>query len=108
MSGTLAKRRKDRGSRPALADRDAASYRAWTALHEHERTITMTTAKIVEITSTSEKSFEDAIRTGLERTSKTLNQVQGAWIKEQKVEMSNGQVSAFRVDMKVTFLLQDS
>lgn len=68
----------------------------------------MTTAKIVEITSTSEKSFEDAIRTGLERTSKTLNQVQGAWIKEQKVEMSNGQVSAFRVDMKVTFLLQDS
>lgn len=68
----------------------------------------MSTAKIVEITATSPKSFEDAIRSGLERTSKTLNQVQGAWIKEQKVELNNGQVTAFRVDMKVTFLLEDS
>ena len=67
----------------------------------------MSTAKILEITSTSPKSFEDAIRNGLERTNKTLNQVQGAWIKEQKVEMNNGQVTAFRVDMKVTFLLED-
>jgi hypothetical protein len=68
----------------------------------------MSTAKILEITSTSPKSFEDAIRNGIERTNKTLNQVQGAWIKEQKVEMNNGQVTAFRVDMKVTFLLEDS
>lgn len=68
----------------------------------------MSIAKILEITATSPKSFEDAIRTGLERTSQTVDQVQGAWIKDQKVHLENGQVKEFRVDMKVTFLLKDA
>lgn len=67
----------------------------------------MAVAKILEITATSPKGFEDAIRNGLERASQTVDHIEGAWIKEQKVHITNGQVSEFRVDMKVTFLLKD-
>jgi flavin-binding protein dodecin len=64
-------------------------------------------AKVVEITATSPKSFEDAIHSGIARASKTLEGVQGAWIKEQKVVVSGGKVTEFRVNMSVTFLLKD-
>jgi flavin-binding protein dodecin len=67
----------------------------------------MSVAKITEISSTSKKSFEDAIRTGLERASRTLDNIQGAWIKEQKVVLNNNTITEFRVDMKVTFILND-
>lgn len=65
----------------------------------------MAVAKIAEITSSSPKSFEDAIRTGLERAGKTIHNIQGAWIKEQKIVMNNNTITEFRVDMKVTFIL---
>ncbi len=67
----------------------------------------MTVAKVTEITASSTKSFEDAIRVGVERANKTLKNVQGAWIKEQKVKVSDGKITEFRVTMKVTFVLTD-
>jgi flavin-binding protein dodecin len=63
--------------------------------------------RVTEITSRSEKSFEDAIRVGIERANKTLRQVKGAWIKEQHVEVANGRVVGYQVNMLVTFILDD-
>jgi dodecin len=65
----------------------------------------MSVAKILEITSTSKKSFEDAISSGIARASETVSGIQGAWIQDQKVMVSNGKVTEYRVDMKVTFVL---
>lgn len=64
-------------------------------------------AKIVEITSSSTKSFEDAITNGIARASKTLKNVQGAWVKEQKVKVEDGRIIEYRVDLKVTFILEE-
>lgn len=66
----------------------------------------MSVAKTTEITSESSKSFEDAISQGIARASKTINNIQGAWIKEQKVICSGNKITAYRVAMKVTFVLE--
>jgi flavin-binding protein dodecin len=63
--------------------------------------------KVVEITSASPKSFEDAIAQGISRASKTLKNIKGAWVKEQKVIVKDGKIAEFRVDLKVTFVLED-
>ena len=65
----------------------------------------MAVAKIIEISSESEKSFEDAIEKGVKKATKSVHNVQGAWIKEQQVVIKNDKIAAFRVDMKVTFIL---
>jgi flavin-binding protein dodecin len=68
----------------------------------------MSVARVTEIISSSKESFEDAVRQGLKRASKTLKNVRGAWVEGQKVECdSNGHVTEFRVILKVTFVLQD-
>lgn len=67
----------------------------------------MSVAKVIEISSQSDKSFDDAIRQGIERANKTIKGVQGAWIKEQQVIVENGAVKGYRVDMKVTFILNE-
>ena len=67
----------------------------------------MSVARVTEITSSSKKSFEDAIEQGIARAAKTLKNVEGAWIQEQKVVVENGQIAAYRVNMKVTFILTD-
>ncbi len=67
----------------------------------------MSVAKVSEITSSSDKSFEDAIQTGIARASKTLQNIQGAWINEQTVIVKDGNVAEWRVNMKVTFVLKD-
>ena len=67
----------------------------------------MSVAKVVEIYASSDKSFEDAIRQGVARASKTLKNIRGAWIHEQKVDVEKGKVVAYRVSMKVTFVLAD-
>ena len=67
----------------------------------------MSVAKITEIIAESPKSFEDALRQGLERANKTLKGVQSAWIKDQKVAIKNGTIETFRVTLKVTFVLSD-
>ena len=66
----------------------------------------MSVAKIMEITAESDQSFEDAIKRGLGRAAETVKNIQGAWIKEQKVVCENNKISCYRVDMKVTFVLE--
>ncbi|MDZ4675412.1 MAG: dodecin family protein [Gemmatimonadota bacterium] len=67
----------------------------------------MTVARISEIQSTSKKSFDDALEQGVKRASKTLRNVSGAWIKDQRVVVSKGKIVEYRVLMKVTFVLDD-
>ena len=67
----------------------------------------MSIAKVTEIISSSKKSFEDAVEGGIERACKTLDEVQGAWVKEQTVKVENGKISEYRVAMLVTFVLKD-
>jgi flavin-binding protein dodecin len=67
----------------------------------------MSVAKITELSSTSSKSFDDAVAQGLARASKTLQNISGAWIKEMKVDCKGGKITAYRVIMKVTFVLKD-
>ena len=64
-------------------------------------------ARTTEITSSSGKSFEDAIKKGIKRYDETIENVEGAWVKEQKVVVDKGEIKEFRVTMKVTFLLKD-
>ncbi|QDG52865.1 dodecin domain-containing protein [Persicimonas caeni] len=67
----------------------------------------MSVAKVTEITARSNKSFDDAIQQGLNRAKKTLDNIQGAWVKEQKVIMDNGNISGYQVDLKLTFELKN-
>ena len=67
----------------------------------------MSVARVTEITSSSKKSFEDAVEKGIDRAVKTLKNVEGAWIQEQKIVVEGGKIAAYRVNMKVTFVLQD-
>ncbi len=67
----------------------------------------MSVARVTEIKSSSKKSFEDAIQSGLKRASKTLENIKGAWIQDQEVTVGkNGAVEEYRVLMKVTFVLK--
>jgi len=62
-------------------------------------------ARVTEISASSTKSFEDAIKVGLDRANKTLRNVTGAWVKEQKVTLDKGNVDAYIVHLLVTFVL---
>lgn len=66
----------------------------------------MSVAKIIEISSESPKSFEDAIVEGINRASKTVRNIKSAWVKEQHVIVEDGKVALYRVDLKVTFVLE--
>ena len=67
----------------------------------------MSVAKVSEISATSATSFEDAIQQGLIRAGKTLRQIRGAWIKEQHVRCAEGRITEYRVNMMVTFVLDE-
>lgn len=64
-----------------------------------------TVARVTEISAKSDISFEDAVKVGLERANSSLRGVKSAWIKEQSVEVTDGQVTAYLVNMLVTFVL---
>jgi flavin-binding protein dodecin len=81
------------------------SARWWSSFQAKE--LVMTIARVTEIIASSNKSFEDAIEKGINRASKTLKNVEGAWVKEQKVVVKNGKITEYRVDLKVTFILTD-
>jgi hypothetical protein len=66
----------------------------------------MSVAKVVEITSESTESFEDAVRRGIQRSEKSLKNVKGAWIAEQKVVVEDGDIVCYRVTMRVSFVLE--
>jgi hypothetical protein len=65
----------------------------------------MSVARVVEISATSPKSFEDAIVQGIARASETLRDVKSAWVKEQEAEVKDGKVIGYKVNLKVTFVL---
>jgi flavin-binding protein dodecin len=65
----------------------------------------MAVAKIIEITAQSDESFEDAINQGIAKASETVHGIKGAWVKEQKVLVADGGVNGYRVDLKVSFVL---
>jgi dodecin len=67
----------------------------------------MSVARVTEIYSSSLKSFDDAVKTGIERANKTLEQVKGAWIQDQKIVVEDGKIVEYRVNMKVTFVLKE-
>ncbi len=62
-------------------------------------------AKVIEISAESPASFEDAIRRGIEKAAETVHEIRSAWVKEQQVTVADGHVVGFRVDLKVTFVL---
>ena len=64
-------------------------------------------AKVSEISSRSSHSFEDAIQAGIARATKTLRNVTSAWVKEQRVEIREGKITAYQVNLMVTFTLED-
>ncbi len=67
----------------------------------------MSVAKVIEITSTSARSFEDAISSGIQRAHKTVKDVRGAWVKSMKVDVADGKITSYRVVLKVTFVVND-
>jgi dodecin len=64
-------------------------------------------AKIVELSASSTKSFDDAIQVGISRASKTLKNVTGAWVQDMKLEVDDGKITRYRVNLKITFILND-
>lgn len=67
----------------------------------------MSIARTTEISSTSTKSFEDAVRDGVARATKTLRNVRQAWVKDQEVMVENDRITVYKVNMKITFVLDD-
>ncbi len=67
----------------------------------------MSVAKVSEISASSKVSFDDAVKKGIERADKTIDKIQGAWVSEMKVEVEDGKITEYRVNMRVTFILKD-
>jgi dodecin len=67
----------------------------------------MAVARVTEISSTSPRSFDDAIQAGIARATKTLRNVRSAWVKEQRVDIKDGKVTEYQVNLMVTFILDD-
>ena len=67
----------------------------------------MSVARVTEISATSKVSFDDAVKVGVDRANKTLRNVRSAWVKEQQVDVAGGKISQYRVNLLVTFVLDD-
>lgn len=67
----------------------------------------MSVARVTEISSTSGKSFEDAIQQGIARATKTLRNVTSAWVKEMRVDVKDGGITQYQVNLLITFVLDD-
>jgi len=67
----------------------------------------MSVARVTEISSSSNKSFDDAIEQGIERATKTIRNIEGAWVKDQKLVIKDNKISEYRVNMKISFILDD-
>lgn len=65
----------------------------------------MSVARVTEIIASSPKSFEDAVNVGVDRATKTLHNVKGAWVKSEKVVIEDGKITEYRVNLEVTFIL---
>lgn len=67
----------------------------------------MSIARVTEISANSTKSFEDAVQEGIRRASKSLRNVRSAWVKEQQVRVTDGEITEYQVNLMVTFVLDD-
>ena len=67
----------------------------------------MSVAKVTEIIASSKDGFDDAVAKGIKRASKTLRNVTGAWVQDQQVVVKDGKIKEYRVNLKVTFILND-
>lgn len=92
---------KDKKKKKSKSEQSQAPLAAVSA--ESARSV----ARVTEIIASSTVSFEDAVAVGVARASKTLQNVTGAWVQDQKVEISDGKITAFRVNLKVTFVLNE-
>jgi flavin-binding protein dodecin len=68
----------------------------------------MSVAKVIEISSQHPKGFEEAIREGVARAAQTVSGIRGAWVQEQHVDIVDGKITAYRVNLKITFLLENA
>ena len=68
----------------------------------------MTVARVTEISATSPTSLEDAMQRGIDRANQTLRHVTSAWIKEQRIDLEEGKIKDYQVNLLVTFVLEDS
>jgi dodecin len=67
----------------------------------------MSVARVTEISAVSEEGFEDAIRQGIDRATRTLRNVEGAWVKDQNVMIEDGDIKGYKVNLEVTFVLEE-
>jgi flavin-binding protein dodecin len=67
----------------------------------------MAVAKVTEISSTSTRSFEDALNTGIQRASQTIRNLKSAWVKEQQVKLADGRITEYQVNLLLTFVLEE-
>lgn len=67
----------------------------------------MSVARVTEIIASSNKSFDDAVENGIERASKTVKNIRSAWVKDQSVSVKDGKIDEYRVNIQVTFVLED-
>jgi len=65
----------------------------------------MSVAKVIEVTASSPDSFEEAVRAGIEKSGETLRNIKGAWVSEQKVDVEGGKIVAYRVTLRISFVL---
>ena len=72
-----------------------------------EEETNMSIARVTEISATSPQSFDDAVKQGIERASRTLRNIRSAWVKDQNVEVANGRIESYRVNLSITFVLDD-
>jgi dodecin len=75
---------------------------------QEERSNAMTVARVTEISATSEQSFEDAINLGIQRATSTLRNVEGAWVKDMNVLIQDGNITGYKVNLAITFVLEDA
>jgi flavin-binding protein dodecin len=67
----------------------------------------MPVARVTELSATSDQSFEDAVNVGIERATSTLRNVESAWIKDMNVMVENDRITAYKVNMAITFVLEE-
>jgi flavin-binding protein dodecin len=66
----------------------------------------MSVAKVIEVTATSTESFDAAVKAGIEKSGETVRNIKGAWVSEQKVDVEDGKIVAYRVTMRISFVLE--
>jgi dodecin len=66
----------------------------------------MAVAKVVELSASSPTSFEDAVKSGIEKAAETLRGIEGAWVSEEKVKVEDGKITEYRVTLRISFVLE--